>query len=56
MLIWKQPFDWRFIFSFAKCDYIVGPPSTFTSWASFYGDVPVYFYWRSSCRYINRII
>jgi len=26
----------------SKCDYIIGPPSTFSIWASFYGDVPLY--------------
>ena len=26
----------------AKCDYIFGPYSTFTQWASFYGDKPLY--------------
>lgn len=25
----------------AGCDYLVGPPSTFTAWASFYGRVPL---------------
>jgi hypothetical protein len=30
------------LFTLAKCDYIMGPPSTFTSWASFYGDVPLF--------------
>jgi hypothetical protein len=25
----------------SKCDYIIGPPSTFSAWASFYGDVPL---------------
>lgn len=25
----------------AKCDYIIGPPSTYTMWASFYGKVPL---------------
>lgn len=25
----------------AKCDYIIGPPSTFSGWASFYGQVPI---------------
>jgi hypothetical protein len=25
-----------------KCDYIIGPPSTFSSWASFYGQVPLF--------------
>ena len=27
--------------SFAYCDYIMGPPSTFTQWASFYGNHPM---------------
>lgn len=27
----------------SKCDYICGPPSTFSAWASFYGHVPLYF-------------
>ncbi|MDX2100505.1 MAG: alpha-1,2-fucosyltransferase [Leptolyngbyaceae cyanobacterium bins.59] len=30
------------LYSFAQCDYIVGPPSTFTMWASFYGEKPLY--------------
>ena len=30
------------MYSFTKCDYIIGPPSTFTMWASFYGSVPLY--------------
>jgi hypothetical protein len=30
------------LFSLAACDYIMGPPSTFTSWASLFGDVPLY--------------
>lgn len=25
----------------AKCDFILGPPSTYSMWASFYGDVPL---------------
>jgi hypothetical protein len=25
-----------------KCDYIIGPPSTFSMWASFYGSRPLY--------------
>lgn len=25
----------------SKCDYLIGPPSTFTSWASFMGKVPL---------------
>jgi hypothetical protein len=31
------------LFSLSKCDYIIGPPSTFSWWASFYGSVPVIF-------------
>ena len=27
-------------YALAACDYIVGPPSTYTAWASFYGQVP----------------
>ncbi|QEC69076.1 hypothetical protein FRZ67_17805 [Panacibacter ginsenosidivorans] len=29
------------LYSMAACDYLVGPPSTFTMWASFYGSVPL---------------
>lgn len=29
------------LYALAACDYLVGPPSTFTAWASFYGDVPL---------------
>jgi hypothetical protein len=31
------------MYAFAECDYIIGPPSTYTLWASFYGNVPLYF-------------
>ncbi len=30
------------LYAFSKCNYLVGPPSTFTMWASFYGNVPLY--------------
>jgi hypothetical protein len=30
------------LFAFSKCDYLIGPPSTFTMWASFYGNVPLF--------------
>jgi len=26
----------------SECDYILGPPSTFSQWASFYGGRPLY--------------
>ena len=29
------------MYALAECDYLVGPPSTFTGWASFYGNVPI---------------
>jgi len=30
------------MYSLARCDYLLGPPSTYTMWASFYGSVPLY--------------
>jgi hypothetical protein len=30
------------LYSLAKCDYIFGPPSTFSQWASLYGNVPLW--------------
>jgi hypothetical protein len=30
------------MYALSKCDYIMGPPSTFTLWASFYGKKPLY--------------
>jgi hypothetical protein len=29
------------LYCMASCDYIIGPPSTFTMWASYYGSVPL---------------
>lgn len=29
------------LYSFAGCDYLMGPPSTYSMWASFYGRVPL---------------
>lgn len=29
------------LYTLASCDYLIGPPSTFTMWASFYGKVPL---------------
>lgn len=31
------------LYSLATADYLVGPPSTFTIWASYYGNVPMRF-------------
>jgi len=30
------------MYAFAQCDFLIGPPSTYTSWASFYGSVPLF--------------
>jgi len=30
------------LYSFAACDRLLGPPSTYTWWASFYGAVPLF--------------
>jgi hypothetical protein len=30
------------LYALAKCDYILGPSSSFSQWASFYGDKPLY--------------
>ena len=30
------------MYCLTKCSYVVGPPSTFSLWASFYGNVPLY--------------
>lgn len=29
------------LYALARCDYIMGPPSTYTQWASFYGNHPL---------------
>lgn len=36
------------LYALARCDYIIGPPSTFTEWASFYGQVPRYVHYKNS--------
>ncbi|MFH0343649.1 MAG: hypothetical protein ACHBNF_16335 [Chromatiales bacterium] len=33
------------LYALAGCDLLIGPPSTFTQWASFYGKVPLYHAW-----------
>jgi hypothetical protein len=30
------------LYTLARCDYLIGPPSTYSMWASFYGAVPIY--------------
>ncbi|QHT69805.1 hypothetical protein GXP67_25745 [Rhodocytophaga rosea] len=29
------------LYSLAECDYIIGPPSSYSTWASFYGNKPI---------------
>ena len=29
------------LYTLARCDYVFGPPSTFSQWASFYGNTPM---------------
>jgi hypothetical protein len=29
------------MYALARCDFLIGPPSTYTEWASFYGEVPL---------------
>jgi len=31
------------LYGLGICDYIIGPPSTYSGWASFYGETPIYF-------------
>jgi hypothetical protein len=31
------------LYALAQCDYITGPPTTDTQWASFYGNHPMLF-------------
>lgn len=30
------------MYAFAQCDFLIGPPSTYTAWASFFGSVPLF--------------
>lgn len=30
------------LYSLAQCDYLAGPPSSFSKWASYYGAIPLY--------------
>jgi hypothetical protein len=40
-IIWNEREPIVDLMALAHCDYIVGPPSTFSAWASFYGKVPL---------------
>ena len=39
------------MYALAECDYVVGPPSSYSMWASFYGDKPLY-----TIRNVNKTI
>ncbi len=28
-------------YALSKCDYLVGPPSSFTAWAAYFGNIPL---------------
>ena len=38
------------LYALAKCDYIFGPVSTFSQWASFYGNKPLFSLYDSDTR------
>ena len=35
------------LYSLAECDYIIGPPSTFSQWASYFGNKPLRIIWNA---------
>jgi len=41
-IVWDRRESMVDLIALAQCDYIVGPPSTFSAWASFYGKVPMF--------------
>ena len=43
------------LYLLAKCDYIIGPPSTFSMWASFYGSKPLYVIWELETKITDEI-
>ena len=40
---WKGKTAIHDLYALSLCDYIAGPLSTFSRWASYYGQVPLYF-------------
>lgn len=41
-LVYGNGHELEDLYALAACDRIVGPPSTYSAWASYYGDVPLY--------------
>ncbi len=46
------------LYSLAECDYIIGPPSTYSQWASYYGNKPLKIIWdaHSDIKNINEFL
>lgn len=42
------------LYALSRCDYIVGPPSSYSQWASFYGDVPLFLLLNDNFHEINK--
>jgi hypothetical protein len=40
----------RDLYTLARCDFLLGAPSTFSQWASFYGNVPLLHLYESSAK------
>lgn len=38
------------LYALSRCDLILGPPSTFSQWASYYGEVPLMLVWDKNKR------
>lgn len=41
-VVWRQRHFIEDLYLLAECDLIIGPPSTFSMWASFYGQIPLF--------------
>jgi hypothetical protein len=42
------------VYALAECNYLLGPPSTFSEWASFYGGVPRYVHLKNDYTWNDR--
>jgi len=41
------------MYAFAQCDFLIGPPSTYTAWASFYGSAPLFILYDTSVTFCS---
>lgn len=39
---WKERHFITDLYCLANCDYLIGPPSTYSMWAAFYGKIPLF--------------